>query len=85
MSNGSAGALVREQSVVKVTTRWVMANETDGSFVAMAFACARLARLGGGNTSELLSRMGACHELQLHDVTFLRASLDGVQTGEYCS
>ena len=36
----------------------------------MDFACARPARLGGGNTSEILSQMGGCHELQLHDVTF---------------
>ena len=36
----------------------------------MDFACARSARLGGGNTSEVLSQMGGCHELQLHDVTF---------------
>ena len=36
----------------------------------MDFACARLARLGGGNTSEVLSQMGGYHELQLNDVTF---------------
>ena len=39
----------------------------------MDFACAWPARLGGGNTSEILSQMSGCHELQLHDVIFARA------------
>ena len=31
MSNVTVGALLREQSVLKVTTRWVMTNQTDGT------------------------------------------------------